>query len=96
MLHPTREIYFARELQQRALHLFAFALRAGGYLALGKSETANPLPEFFTLQHTQHNIYRREGRLPPPLPTTGALPLTAQRSEQMERRFAAQELFRAQ
>ncbi|MDQ5851392.1 MAG: PAS domain-containing protein, partial [Chloroflexota bacterium] len=90
-------IYFARELQQRALHLFALALRAGGYLALGKSETANPLPEFFTLQHTQYKIYRREGRLPaPPLPTTGALPLTAQRSEQMERRFAAQELFRAQ
>ena len=36
-------IYFTRELQKRALQLFAFSLREGGYLALGKAESATPL-----------------------------------------------------
>ena len=36
-------IYFTPELQAHALRLFAFALRDGGYLVLGKSETARPL-----------------------------------------------------
>ena len=36
-------IYFTSELQRRALQLFAFSLRDGGYLVLGKSETTSPL-----------------------------------------------------
>ena len=35
-------IYFTPELQRRALQLFTFSLRDGGYLVLGKSETTNP------------------------------------------------------
>lgn len=35
-------IYFTPELQQRALELFAYALREEGYLALGKAETVAP------------------------------------------------------
>jgi two-component system, chemotaxis family, CheB/CheR fusion protein len=52
-------IYFTSELQRRALQLFAFALREGGYLALGKAETTSPLAEYFTLSNSQLKIYRR-------------------------------------
>ena len=39
-------IYFTKELQQRTLQLFAFSLREGGYLVLGKAETTSPLPQY--------------------------------------------------
>ena len=32
-------IYFTTELQRRTLQLFAYSLRDGGYLVLGKAET---------------------------------------------------------
>jgi two-component system CheB/CheR fusion protein len=54
-------IYFTPELQRRALQLFAFSLRDGGVLVLGKAETANTLPELFALQHQQLKVYRRYG-----------------------------------
>lgn len=54
-------IYFAPELQQRSLQLFAFSLRAGGYLALGKAETVNPLPEFFRLEQSRLKVFCRIG-----------------------------------
>ena len=54
-------IYFSPELQQRALQLFAFALRDGGYLVLGKAETPGTLSEFFAPAHQQLKIYRRVG-----------------------------------
>jgi two-component system CheB/CheR fusion protein len=54
-------IYFTPELQRRALHLFAFSLREGGYLVLGKSETTSPLPEYFVLQEPRLKSYRRQG-----------------------------------
>jgi two-component system CheB/CheR fusion protein len=66
-------IYFTAELQRRALELFAFSLRNGGYLVLGKAETASILPEFFASEQRQHKVYRREGeRLP--LPGTSPVP----------------------
>ena len=40
-------IYFTAELQRRALQLFSFALRNGGYLALGKAETIKPVESAF-------------------------------------------------
>ena len=40
-------IYFTRELQTRALQLFAFSLRDGGFLVLGKAESTTPLAEYF-------------------------------------------------
>jgi two-component system, chemotaxis family, CheB/CheR fusion protein len=54
-------IYFTTELQRRALQLFAFSLRTGGVLVLGKAETTSPLAEHFVLEHPQLKIYRRHG-----------------------------------
>ncbi|HKS71365.1 MAG TPA: chemotaxis protein CheB, partial [Ktedonobacterales bacterium] len=54
-------IYFTPELQQRTLRLFAYALRDGGYLALGKAETPSQLSEFFVAQDKTHKVYRRHG-----------------------------------
>jgi two-component system CheB/CheR fusion protein len=54
-------IYFTGELQRRALQLFAFSLREGGYLVLGKAETVSPLPEYFALESSRLKIYRRHG-----------------------------------
>ncbi|MCC6313158.1 MAG: PAS domain-containing protein, partial [Thermomicrobiales bacterium] len=58
-------IYFTPELQRRALHLFAFSLRQGGWLVLGKAETVNPLPEFFALDQPRLKVYRRVGEASP-------------------------------
>src|SRR5947209_15226706 len=54
-------IYFTPQLQQRALQLFTFSLRDGGYLVLGKSETPGPLADFFVPAHPHLKIYRRQG-----------------------------------
>ena len=58
-------IYFTPELQRRALQLFAFSLRQGGYLALGKAETVSPLPEFFSVEQPRLKIFRRAGASAP-------------------------------
>ncbi len=54
-------IYFTPELQRRALQLFAFALRDGGYLALGKAEATGLLAAWFAPIHPELNVYRRQG-----------------------------------
>lgn len=54
-------IYFTPELQKRVLQLFAFSLRDGGYLVLGKSETTNPLADYFLLEDARLKTYRRQG-----------------------------------
>jgi two-component system CheB/CheR fusion protein len=54
-------IYFTGGLQRRALELFAFSLRRGGRLILGKSETVSPLPEFFALEHPRLKVFHRVG-----------------------------------
>lgn len=70
-------IYFTKELQQRTLQLFAFSLRVGGFLVLGKAETTNPLPQFFTPVHPMLKIFRRQGeRLLIPAPTFVEAPTT--------------------
>ena len=64
-------IYFTPELQQRALRLFAFALRPDGYLALGKAESISALSGYFTPAHPHLKLYRRgEGSVLPPEPLT--------------------------
>lgn len=71
-------IYFTRELQKRALQLFAYSLRDGGRLVLGGPESASSLAECFESEHHDHKIYRRAGErylMPPvlaPSPTPGA------------------------
>ncbi len=54
-------IYFTPELQRRALQLFAFSLREGGYLVLGKAESTSPLPQHFVLEEPRLKVYRRQG-----------------------------------
>ena len=61
-------IYFTPELQRRALALFAYALRPGGYLALGKAESAGALADYLAPADAHYKLYRRVGEtLPPPL-----------------------------
>ena len=64
-------IYFAPELQRRALQLFAYSLRNGGALVLGKAETVHPLSEYFAPVSRQYKVYKRQGErfLMPPLPS---------------------------
>jgi two-component system CheB/CheR fusion protein len=65
-------IYFTKELQQRTLQLFAFSLREGGYLVLGKAETTTPLPQYFVSVHPTLKVFRRQGeRLLIPAPALG-------------------------
>lgn len=54
-------IYFTPPLQRRALELFAFSLRNGGYLVLGKSETVSPLGEHFAMDQARLKVFRRVG-----------------------------------
>ena len=71
-------IYFTSELQRRALQLFAYSLRQGGFLALGKAENVSPLPEYFSLEQPRLKIFRRIGELIP-MPTDrmlGTIPLS--------------------
>lgn len=54
-------IYFTKELQTRALQLFAFALRDKGYLVLGRAESTTPLAQFFQVSNAPLKIYQRVG-----------------------------------
>ena len=86
-------IYFARELQQRALQLFAFSLREGGYLVLGKTEAVSLATDSFVVEMPEQKIYRRYGRTRalPPLPVLGQASLygaPSTRSQQRSQRGA--------
>ena len=54
-------IYFTPELQQRALALFAYALRDGGHLVLGQSESMGALAPYFAPVDPTLKLYRRQG-----------------------------------
>ncbi|GAC1547343.1 MAG: hypothetical protein NVS2B17_31530 [Candidatus Velthaea sp.] len=54
-------IYFTKELQSRALQLFTFSLRDGGYLALGKAESTGTLADYFRLIDSTLRIFQRQG-----------------------------------
>jgi two-component system, chemotaxis family, CheB/CheR fusion protein len=66
-------IYFSNELQRRALQLFAYSLRDGGYLVIGKAESPSLLADLFTPVDRHNKVYRRHGQrflLPPTLSTS--------------------------
>src|SRR5215213_4270651 len=68
-------IYFSGELQRRALQLFAYSLRDGGYLVMGKAESPAPVADLFAPVDRHNKVYRRQGQrflLPPTLPTSPA------------------------
>ncbi|KYF81733.1 hypothetical protein BE11_12240 [Sorangium cellulosum] len=77
-------IYFTSELQRRTLHLFAFSLREGGYLVLGKAETTSPLSEYFVPHDLHCKTYVRRGErilVPPSAVAAPSLPRRAPRGK---------------
>jgi two-component system CheB/CheR fusion protein len=68
-------IYFLPELQQRVLRAFAFALREGGWLVLGSSESAAAAATSFTADRGALKVYRRDGPAPAPPPAMSSLAL---------------------
>lgn len=66
-------MYFTPELQERALRVFAFALRDGGRLVLGKAESAAPLADVFAVDDAKLRVFRRHGSrsVMPPTPFGG-------------------------
>jgi two-component system CheB/CheR fusion protein len=87
-------IYLDRDVQAHVLAMFHFALRPGGYLFLGSSESAEVASKFFTPIDKKHRIYRanlipRSGiYLPDPtrqMPVQSAVGVAAQHAAQERR-----------
>jgi two-component system CheB/CheR fusion protein len=53
-------IYLGPALQRRALPTLHYALRPGGFLVLGSSESIGPAAELFSLVDKRHKLYRRK------------------------------------
>lgn len=69
-------IYLDRDIQREMLQMFHFALRPGGYLFMGSSESADACPDLFTPVDKRNRIFRaRAGgsvnRRAPTLPRGG-------------------------
>ena len=64
-------IYVGREAQASILEMFRFALRPGGYLFLGTSESPDAAGNLFTLVDKKHRIYQAN----PQVHTVRHLPL---------------------
>src|SRR3712207_931719 len=69
-------IYVNRQTQERVLEIFHFALRPGGHLFLGPSESAEALPDLFAPVDKKHRVFRRLDtttafRAAPALPVQG-------------------------
>ncbi len=58
-------IYMEAELQKRLLPLFHYALRKGGYLFLGSSETIGEATDLFSVEDRKWKIFRRKGSVLP-------------------------------
>jgi two-component system CheB/CheR fusion protein len=54
-------IYLNRDVQARVLQMFHFALKPGGYLFLGSSESAESVSEYFVPVDKKNRIYRARG-----------------------------------
>ena len=71
-------IYFGRDAQSQAVPTFHYALRPGGYLFLGASETLGQSDELFDPVEKKHRIFRRRPgaapRLQLPLSVSGLRP----------------------
>jgi two-component system CheB/CheR fusion protein len=62
-------IYLGGQLQEQVIPLFHYALRPGGFLFLGVSETVSKHGDLFVVHDKPHRIYRRRGA------QSGGLPL---------------------
>lgn len=52
-------IYFNNDLQKVIMNLFYYALRFGGLLFLGQSETVGNLNNFFSTIHSKNKLYKK-------------------------------------
>jgi two-component system, chemotaxis family, CheB/CheR fusion protein len=59
-------IYLGPDLQKKLIPLFHYALRPGGYLFLGPSESAGTHKELFATLDKKHRIFERKETLPRP------------------------------
>jgi two-component system CheB/CheR fusion protein len=59
-------IYLGRDLQRKIVPLFHYALRPGGYLFLGPSETTASHQELFRTIDKKHRIFQRKDSVPRP------------------------------
>ncbi|MGD9616847.1 MAG: CheR family methyltransferase [Alphaproteobacteria bacterium] len=78
-------IYLDRDLQDQLVPVFHYALRPGGYLFLGSSETLTTHADLFAPIEKKHRIFRRRDYVGvhPKLPlalSAGRLPITASRT----------------
>jgi len=53
-------IYFGPPLQKRALAIFQYALKPGGFLFLGTSESISDYSDDFTVEDRKHRIFTRK------------------------------------
>ena len=60
-------IYLGPELQQKLMRLFHYALRPGGYLFLGPSETLSGQRELFRTLDQKHRIFQKKEHVARPL-----------------------------
>lgn len=68
-------IYFGMPLQRKVFPIFHYALRAGGYLLLGASETAGTFADLFTLVDKKSKIFAKKiTALRPPVTFGHGLP----------------------
>jgi two-component system CheB/CheR fusion protein len=59
-------IYLNRDVQARVLQMFHFALKPGGYLFLGSSESADAVADYFIPVDKKNRIYRVRGGVAQP------------------------------
>ncbi len=86
-------IYFTPPLQRRALQLFTYALREGGYLVLGNSETPGAFAPLYVAERTGGKIFRRTAE-PVPMPSAEIRPVPSRPRDARPHATAAQELAR--
>jgi two-component system CheB/CheR fusion protein len=70
-------IYLNTPAQTRMLQAFHYALRPGGFLFLGSSESVSRQTELFTMVDKKNRVFQRNnvaGVLPMPLPVTAPVP----------------------
>ncbi len=86
-------IYFTSPLQQRALQMFTYALREGGYLVLGNSETPGRFTALYTTDRTVGKIFQRTAE-PVPMPAGDIRPVSPRSGDGRTNSAAARELAR--
>ena len=70
-------IYLGKALQEKLIPLFHYALKPGGYLFLGTSETVSEFGDFFATIERKQKIFQSKGNIFGAKPTARFLPLVS-------------------